>query len=176
MQVKTRTAVALLSAAVLTGSAVTGVTAFGHNGRSGHDDHGHHAGHALFDASLAPSVPSDDAIHGVAAGGAPWVLDRGSVQLRRDGRLRLKVRGLVIPVAPGNGTPGPVNTINAALYCGADTNAAATTASVPISRKGNARIDQRVTLPATCLAPVILVHPNDNAGAYIAASGFRPAS
>jgi hypothetical protein len=29
-----------------------------------------------------------------------------------------------------------------------------------------------VTLPSTCLAPVVLVHPNSNAAAYIAATGF----
>ena len=63
--------------------------------------------------------------------------------------------------------------INAALYCGNDTAAAATTGSVPISRRGDARISEHVALPAAkCLAPVILIHPNGNAAAYIAASGF----
>jgi hypothetical protein len=28
------------------------------------------------------------------------------------------------------------------------------------------------SLPAKCLAPVVLVHPNGNGAAYIAASGF----
>jgi hypothetical protein len=30
-----------------------------------------------------------------------------------------------------------------------------------------------VTVPARCLAPVVLVHPNGNGARYIAASGFR---
>jgi hypothetical protein len=51
--------------------------------------------------------------------------------------------------------------------------AAATTTQVPLSRKGNARIDQRVTLPSTCVAPIVLVHPNGIDGTYIAASGWR---
>jgi hypothetical protein len=29
-----------------------------------------------------------------------------------------------------------------------------------------------VTVPARCLAPVVLVHPNGNPAAYIAATGF----
>jgi hypothetical protein len=83
----------------------------------------------------------------------------------------------VIPNPPGNGTPGPVKTISASLYCGADSNTAAadTTPQVPISSRGNARIgDRSFTVPDTCLAPVILVHPNGDAAHYIAVEGWRP--
>ena len=172
MRVSKRTAVALLSTTALAGSATTAVTAVGHDGSSGRGDHrGHHASTVL-KTTLAPSVPSDPSLHGVAAGAAPWVLRRGEARLNRDGRLRVRVRGLVIPVAPGNGTPGPVMTVNASLYCGDSTAAVGTTPSVPISRSGNARMDGQLTLPPKCLAPVVLVHPNGNAAAYIAASGF----
>ena len=99
----------------------------------------------------------------------PWQLDSGQVRLRQDGRLTLGVRGLVIP---GNGTPGPVTSISASLFCGADTTPTATTPSVPLSSSGDARISTRISLPAKCLAPVVLVNPNGNAAAYIAASGF----
>jgi len=157
-------------AALLTALAVGALSALGHDGR-----HGGHRGGQLIRESLAPSVPTDPMLHGVAAGGAPWVLDEGTVRLSTDGRLDLRVRGLVIPVAPGNGTPGPVNTISASLYCGADsdTTAAATTGQVPISRDGDARIKDHVTLPATCLSPVILVNPNGIASLYIALDGWR---
>lgn len=164
MQVTKRNAVGLLSATALGWSAITGALA-----AFGHDDHGQHRGQTLFRSTLAPTVLSDPTIHGVARGGVPWQLDSGHVRLRHDGRLTLNVRGLVIP---GNGTPGPVTTISAGLYCGADTTAAATTATVPLSREGDASIDNRVTLPAKCLAPAVLVHPNGNDAAYIAASGF----
>ena len=166
MEINTRTAVGLLSASALGWSALTGaLSAFGHN------DSGHHGGNTVFRSTLAPSVLSDPTIHGVMRGGVPWILDRGSARLRHGGRLTVGVRGLVIP---GNGTPGPVTSISAGLYCGADaTPAAATTGSVPLSSQGDARIDEHVTLPAKCLAPIILLHPNGNAGAYIAASGFE---
>jgi hypothetical protein len=146
--------------------------AFGDRG-GGHGDRGH--GKSFLESSLAPSLPTDPAFHGVAAGGAPWVLRSGQVELKRN-RLELRVRGLVIPGAPGNGTPGPVTTISASLYCGADSDTAAadTTGQVPISRAGDARIkDRSFAVPDTCLAPVILVHPNGDATHYIALDGRR---
>ena len=166
-------------AAALAGAAAMSLTgavgAFGDHG-SGHHDRGHQ-GSALVEEMLAPSVPTDPTFHGVAPGAAPWVLKRGAVELRRGGRLELEVRGLVIPNPAGDGTPGPVTTISASLYCGADSNttAADTTQQVPISRRGNARIrDRSFTVPATCLAPLILVHPNGDAAHYIAVEGQRP--
>jgi hypothetical protein len=157
-------AVAALSAALVVGA----LSAFGSGHGKGH-------GGQLIDVSLAPSVPTDPAFHGVTAGGAPWVLKEGSVRLNGH-RLDLRVKGLVIPVAPGNGTPGPVNTISASLYCGADTDttAAETTGQVPISRDGDARIrDDSFDVPSTCLSPVILVNPNGIAALYIAVDGWR---
>lgn len=131
------------------------------------------AGAPVLDESLAPSQPTDPTFHGVTPGGAPWVLKSGTVRLKSDGKLDLTVRGLVIPTL---GTAGPVTTISASLYCGADTSTtpADTTQQVPISSAGNARIhDRSFAVPSTCLAPVILVHPNGNASAYIALDGWR---
>ena len=158
-------------AALTTALAVGAMSALGHDGGHGRD---HHGGQ-LIRESLAPSVPTDPAFHGVVPGNAPWVLKDGRVRLTDHGRLELRVRGLVIPVAPGNGTPGPVNTISASLYCGADseTMAAATTGQVPIARDGDARIVDHVTVPANCLSPVVLVNPNGNPAAYIAVDGWR---
>jgi hypothetical protein len=163
----------------------------GHHGEHKGDDHGehhgqhhakrhaqHHAkhhGNGLIEASLAPSLTTDPAFHGVQPGGAPWVLRRGDVEVEHH-ELELSVRGLVIPNPPGDGTAGPVKTISASLYCGADadTTAADTSKQVPLSSYGDARIhDRSFHVPATCLAPVILVHPNGSTGAYIALTGRR---
>ena len=171
MQVSKRAAVAMLSAAALAGSATTGVSALG-NDRGGSSNHRGDHGGTVLDATLAPSIPSDPSLHGVAPGAAPWLLNQGEVRLRRDGRVRARVRGLVIPSPPGDGTPGPVMTVSASLYCGTDTTAVGTTAPAPISRSGDARIDGQLSLPSKCLAPVVLVHPNGIATLYIAASGF----
>jgi hypothetical protein len=188
MNVTKRTAVAALTAAAFAGSSITAVSALGDRGgdhaKSGHhdkgehrgfDEHGNfgdHRGNTLFDTTLAPTVPSDPALHGNAAGGAPWVLSFGEARLRQDGRLDVRIRGLVIPPPTGNGTPGPVTTVQAALFCGADTAPAATSQSVPLSTSGDARIRDHLTLPAKCLAPALLIQPNGSSSVYITANGF----
>ena len=123
----------MLSCAALSMAFAAG--AFGAAGRSHRSHHGRRHAVALINGSLAPSQPTDPTFHGVTPGGAPWVLKRGEVRLKSDGKLDLRVKGLVIPAL---GTPGPVTTISASLYCGADssTMAADTTQQVPISRKG----------------------------------------
>jgi hypothetical protein len=173
MQVSKRAAVATLATAALAGSSISAVSALADHGGGGNGNHGRHHGRTVLGSTLAPSVPADPMIHGVAAGGAPWVLTRGDVRLRADGRLRANIRGLVIPPPTGNGTTGPVTTVKASLYCGADSTAAVgSTASVPITPAGNARIDGQVALPAKCLAPVVLINPNGSSTVYIAGSGF----
>lgn len=127
--------------------------------------------------TLVGSLPTDPAFHGVKAGGAPWLLDADSTAEVKDGRLDLRVRGLVIPNPPGDGTPGPVQTITASLFCGADTNItpADTSEAAALSRSGDGRVqDESFKVPATCLAPIVVVHPNGNKAAYIAVSGARP--
>ncbi|MGH2934781.1 MAG: hypothetical protein ACRDL2_09775 [Gaiellaceae bacterium] len=130
---------------------------------------------AILSSTLAPSQPTDPAIDGVSPGGVPWVVKRSSVQLQANGGIRVSIRGLVIPVAHGTfpaGTALPVTTVSASLYCAPGT-AAATTMTVPLTSTGNASIVDTVSLPATCLAPVVLVHPNGGDTAYIAATGWR---
>ena len=170
-------ALAVIAAAAL----VAAVASADDGGRKGDDDQGKNGrgddAAKIFSAALAPSQVADPAVHGVAAGGAPWVLKRGRVQLAADGTIKIQLRGLVIPIAHGAfpaNTARPVTTVNASLYCAPDSSAAAaTTASVPISPDGNARITDKLTLPATCLAPTVLVHPNGGLGAYIALPGRR---
>ncbi len=157
--------------------AVVCVTSVGMAYASGQGERG---GGALFRSSLSPSTPDDPMFHGVAPGGVPWVLERGFVKLE-DSRIELRVRGLVIPIEhtvggttfPA-GTALPVTTVSAALYCDGDMNLspAFTSSSVPISPHGNARIKESVTIPGSCQAPIILLHPNGIGAAYIAVTGF----
>ncbi|MEK6228933.1 MAG: hypothetical protein AABM31_06365 [Actinomycetota bacterium] len=166
---------ALVTIFVAGSSALSMILAVGALG-SDKSHHGKRHGAPLIEESLAPSQPTDPTFHGVSPGGAPWVLKRGEVRLKSDGKLTLRVKGLVIPDPPGDGTPGQVTTISASLYCGADsdTTAADTTQQVPISRRGDARIrDTSFTVPSTCLAPVVLVHPNGITVRYIAVDGWR---
>ena len=169
----------LLTAAVMAAAvAIYAGIASGKGGTTKGKSHpqAHRHGAPLLNESLAPSQPTDPSFHGVNPGQVPWVLSRGNVRLKRDGKFRLSLRGLVIPPPTGNNTPGPVTTVSASLYCGADsdTTAVDTTPAVPITSSGDARIrDDSFATPSTCLAPVILLHPNGNMAAYIAVDGWR---
>jgi hypothetical protein len=176
MHVSRRTAVAALAMAALGGSATTAVGALGHDRGREHrgNDRGRHHGE-LLETSLAPSVPASaggPTLNGIAPGGVPWVLRRGAAKLERGGELRVVVRGLVIPPPAGTNTPGPVATVFASLYCDGSSTPVGSTPQVPLSTAGDAAMKATLTLPAKCLAPLVLVHPNGNGGAYIAASGI----
>jgi hypothetical protein len=113
-------------------------------------------------------------IDGVPAGAVPWALSRGSTRLDASGRLTVRVDGLVITGTNSNldGTTGPVGAVVASLACDGMTPSVASSAPVPLSADGDARINQRVTVPAVCLAPTVLVRANTSSGPWIAASGF----
>jgi hypothetical protein len=114
------------------------------------------------------------AIQGVPAGAVAWALSQGSTRVQADGRLTVNVDGLLITGTNTNldGTTGPVNAVVASLACDGTVPTLVSTNPVPLSQDGDARIDQRVTLPAVCLAPVVLVRANTSSGPWIAASGF----
>src|SRR6266699_5744731 len=80
-------------------------------------------------AFLSPIVGSNPGITiaGVKSGGAPWVVSHGFAVLDDEGRLRVDLRGLILPSV---GTPGPVTAVDASVVCG---DAVATTDSVLLS-------------------------------------------
>ena len=155
MHLPRRMALALLTTAVVVGSATTS------NALAAPVTPG-------FTTSLAPSVPADPVLHGVTAGSAPWVL-KNSVAVLDNGLLVVNVRGLIIP---GLGTPGPVTSVDGALYCANETTPAVTTGTFPLSEQGNAQIVARVKLPSTCQTPALLINPLGIGSIYIATSGF----
>ena len=173
MDISKRTTAALLAVSAFAGSAIAAVTAIADPGPGQKQgDRGALHNGTVLSTSLAPSVPADPTLLGAAAGGAPWVLRSGDARLKHDGRLDVRIRGLVIPVAPFNGTTGPVTTVSASLYCGASSTPVGTSTSFPISTDGDARITANFVLPATCLIPALLIHPNGANAVYIATSGF----
>jgi hypothetical protein len=86
----------------------------------------------------------------------------------------VKVSGLVITGTNTNldGTTGPVTAVVASLTCDGSMPTIESTAAVQLSAQGDARINQTVTLPATCEAPIVLVRANSDTGPWIAANGF----
>jgi hypothetical protein len=159
MRISRRTAAALLTTVAFAGSA--GASATSALASAGEK--------TIFRSAITPSVPTDPVLHGVEAGSAPWVLNSGKVRLLADGELKVHVRGLIIPEL---GTPGPVTSIDASLYCGNETTPAFTTPTSPLSVKGNGDIIDTVTVPSTCLTPVVLINPLGIGSIYIATSGL----
>jgi hypothetical protein len=88
----------------------------------------------VFFAPIEGSNP-DVTIAGVPSGGAPWVVRRGVAVLNENGKLRVDVRGLVLPSA-GN-TAGPITQVAASVVCG-DT-VAATSGPVPLTTTGDGK-------------------------------------
>ena len=110
----------------------------------------------LGDAGLA-------AFRGVHGGGAPWVISEGVGSLRSDGRLRVRVRGLVLDpaVVPApNGGTNPIPRFMA-IVSGFSTDLVnpvnLATATFPASSEGDADISATLTLPHPFFAPIIFV-------------------
>lgn len=119
----------------------------------------------------APTNPDGGVpIRGIHGGGLPWRIEFADGELRADGRLRVRVRGLVLAGGPPNlvGT-NPIATFRAIVsFENADP---IFTDPVPASPTGDAEIDTRVALPRPGFAPVIFVGPGP-ARAWFAVSGL----
>jgi hypothetical protein len=166
--------VAIVGLVALLGAFAFAFTARGDGGK-GHDAETHDAQVGSLRSTLAPSQPTDPAFHALPPGGAPWSLEEGTAKLRSNGKLKVEVEGLILTAL---GNAGPITGIAGSVFCGADsvTTPAATTAIFPLSSAGDGEIDAHVTLPSTCLAPLVVVQPARGTTllqAYIAIDGFR---
>ena len=94
--------------------------------------------------------------------------------MSRDGRVRVRIRGLVFAEGPNVGK-NTVPQLAASVYCGG--TVVGTTTPVAFSPTGDAFIDQTLATapPSPCLAPAVLINPAPAGtavtGTYIAASG-----
>ena len=136
-------------------------------------------GDDLLESSVIGIPVGTVTVRGVPGGAFPWVVSKGEAELDSNGKLKVKVKGLLFSAGPFVGTIGPVTHVSASLTCEGDGLAAAnsrTTGRVPLSPAGDAKIKGTITLPATCVGPIVLVRvANVNPttpGAWIAATGF----
>jgi hypothetical protein len=95
-------------------------------------------------------------IRGIHGGGLPWALDLADGALRSDGRLRVRVRGLVLAAGPATGT-NPIPTFRAIVSF--ENAAPIFTDAVTASTTGDAEIDTHIDLPHPGFAPIIFVGP-----------------
>jgi hypothetical protein len=129
---------------------------------------GHDKADKILDTRLVGLAVPRTVIAGVTGAGHAWAIDEGRAKLFSDGRLQVKIEGLVLTPEGTN----PVATGRAIVSC----NGGATPADIVMSDvvslsvpDGDARVDQHLSLPSTCLAPVIFFA--SATGAWFAVSG-----
>ena len=126
---------------------------------------------------VEPFTGSAHPVRGVNGGGLPWQLEAAQGKLRSDGRLNVKVEGLVLaerdPVPPAMQGTNPIPQFRAIVSCltpdSPDTGENVMTDPVPAPPDGDARIDTRVELPEPCIAPIVFV--TSPTGAWFATTG-----
>jgi len=103
------------------------------------------------------------AFRGVNGGGAPWVISEGRGSLRSDGRIKIRVRGLVLDpafVPAPNGGTNPIPFFMA-VVSGFSTDLVnpvnLVTGQFPATRTGDADIDAMLSLPHPFFAPIVFV-------------------
>jgi len=120
---------------------------------------------------LRPFTGATNAIRGVNGGGIPWVIRAGEGELRVDGRIEVKVQGLVLATTLEN----PIANFKAVISCltvDEDGNAATVNVSTglfPATTTGDAKIEAAVNLPDPCFAPIVFV--TSPGGSWFAVTG-----
>jgi hypothetical protein len=122
-----------------------------------------------------PYVGPTNPIRGVPGGGLPWVISEGKGHLKKNGELKIDVRGLVIPSWDPPFT-NPVPSFRAVVSCqsidgnGNPSIVNLSTGDFPASSSGDSKIKTMFILPQPCIAPIIFVtHPQ---GRWFAATGL----
>jgi len=112
-------------------------------------------------------------LRGIGGGGAPWVVADSDVKLDQNGKLKVKVKGLLITGTGSSldGTTGPVLTIWASLTCEGG-GVFTSTSGAPLKLNGDANLKTTIPIPPSCLGPIMLIRANTGTGPWIAASGF----
>lgn len=140
------------------------------------DDDNRHG--KLVRSDMVACLHDGTVIGGVNQCGKIWKLAKGEASLSANGHLKVRVNGLVLndpSTGVFNGTPDGVTGLVAAVICGGSGGTiAAQTAGVPLSQAGDAKISASITLPARCVAPVIVVREifDGAVGGWLAATGF----
>ena len=131
-------------------------------------------------------VGSSHPLRGIDGGGFPWVVTQGKAVLTSNGHLVVQVQGLVIDpsnaTAQAKGVAGinPLPYFFATVSCLASdgTTVNMNTAAFPATTTGNATMQQMITLPGSCMAPLVFVRGSATGatatptGPWFAVSGY----
>jgi hypothetical protein len=106
-------------------------------------------------------------LFGVSPAGASWVVASSDVDVRRDGRIKVKFEGLVLRDAGGVGN----NTaVIASLFC--DGTSVGSTAPFALSPDGDGETETSIgPVPDPCRVPTVFVRPARDNPPYFAVTG-----
>ena len=132
-----------------------------------------------FESPLTACLANKTAIGDVPSCGKIWKLKSGEAELSENGSLEVEVQGLVLndtTVGEYNGTPDGVDAVAAAVLCnGPDgLKVVAQTEAAPLSKKGDAKIKAKVSLPKGCVGPIVVLRERyeGKIGGWLAATGL----
>jgi hypothetical protein len=167
----------IVTAILILLTAIPVVTSFPSLSSSSDDDN---SSGTLFNFHMLVGNTPGVTVRGVPSAGAPWIVAQTVVQLDGSGRLHVNIKGLLLDL-PGNPldrTTGPVTGVQASLTC-EGTNVVASTDVAPLSSDGNAKINEFITLPQSCVGPIVLIrlgsvtgNPGPLLGPWFAVTGF----
>lgn len=128
---------------------------------------------------VRPYTGSANPVRGVNGGGLPWVIRVGKGEVRADGRIEVRVRGLVLAddpaVPPARRLVNPIPNFRAVVSCltvdaaGLAATVNATTGDFPATTGGDSEIEAALELPSPCIAPIVFI--TSPGGAWFAATG-----
>jgi hypothetical protein len=130
----------------------------------------------ILKGKLRPCVKDGTRFGEVGSCGKVWKLGGGEAKLEGDGKIKVEVQGLVLNDAStgeSNGTPDGVTDVVATVICGG--KLAAMAERVPLSNpKGDAKAEAKLTIPAKCDKPVVLLREvwEGKVGGWLAGTGF----
>lgn len=121
------------------------------------------------------ACPTGTAIGKEGSCGKIWKLESGEARIDSNGRLHMKVVGLVLNDASTgqyNGTADGVTHVVGALLCAG--RVAVQTNWSPLSNHGKAQIDVKLDIPQGCIAPTLVVREvwEGKVGGWLAAAGY----
>lgn len=111
-----------------------------------------------------PFVGKANPIRGINGGGLAWKLSSAKGELKANGALEVRVRGLVLVATGAN----PIANFVAIVSCLSDDGMGhvvtvnTATAAFPATPTGDAEIEAKVSLPSPCVAVSVFVGPNPN--------------
>ena len=121
------------------------------------------------------TCPTGVKIGEVNSCGKVWKIGKGEAMLNSNGAFAFETRGLVLNDAStgdSNGTADGVTHVVGTVLCNGAI--AAETERVPLSKDGNAKYAGKLGLPASCIAPSLVLREvwEGKVGGWFAADGF----